>query len=248
MMKTSLVSSLFAGLLVFAFIVNPADAAVPARALSLKVMTQRCAQAVVATRHAKGLADNLEDFTLDPDSLKIKDDYVVKIFQLKAGLKSPVNYVGIIERGPESDAEIPRFAGICRYAAPPPTLSRTPGDIDFHSHTGDKISILFRLNKTVGDPRHLRYTSWKASGEASIWMVGPFTEGADHDPPSPKDWPGCLKPKVVSLKDPDIFFQFDRCANTGQQADQYEYAIHMDQSNAGVTVDISIDPMIINRP
>ena len=185
-MRTSIpFLQVFAGILAFASTaVELAYGAEPARTLSPTALTQSCANAALASRNVKGVAENLKDFTQDPESLTINDGYVVKIFSLKPGVHSSLKIVGIIEKGPESDAEIPRFTAICRNGVSHPSTSGKPGEIEFQSAPGDKINIRFHLNKIPNDPGNLKHTSWKATGENSIWMVGPVDEGDDtHGPP-----------------------------------------------------------------
>jgi hypothetical protein len=220
--------------------VSPADLAVD------------CVHALVASRIARAVSSDVEVFSLEPPSLFFGDDKrEVKIFRLKATRQSDHRIIGVIERGPEPDVEIPRIAAICLNEVEHPSPSGKKGEIDFKSGKGETISMRFILHKNSTNPGDLRYTSWKASGNDSVWMAGPFAPNARHDPPTAKDWPLCMPSKTqvpVKLSGNEISFQFDGCTNPGSADLQYEYALHMEQVSGGATVDVIIDPLIINHP
>jgi len=247
-MKTVLSFSCVVGFTVISSTTQLAYSAETKRNISPADFTVDCVHALVASRIGKSDSSNAEVFYQEPSLFFKEDRREVKIFRLKATLKSDHRIVGVIERGPELDIELPRITAICLNEVEHPSPSGKKGEIDFKSIKGETISMRFVLRRNSGDPGDLRYTSWKATGNDSVWMAGPFATGASHDPPNPTDWPSCLPPKAtvpVILSGNDISFQFDGC---GGMDVSYEYALHMNQVSGSVLVDIGIDPLIINHP
>jgi hypothetical protein len=237
----------FLGLLLSVVITSSSFGAQSKANLSATDFTVSCVEVVIASRNATVAPQNLKDF-LPEDSIFVgKEKREVKIFRLKPNLSADHRILVIIERGPEADVEIPRVTAVCLNEVPHPSTTGKSADIEFNSRKNETISMRFHLNKKKNNPGYLQYTNWKKTGDESIWMVGPFAPGASHDPPGPKDWPSCM-PKNVTLAGATISFDFSGCANPGSGDLQYEYALHMDQTSGNATVDIGIDPMIINHP
>ena len=239
----------FASLLLSVVITSSSIAVENEGQISATAFTLNCVDTVIASRDPKVARDRPKDLFLQEASIFVgKAKREVKIFKLKPHLSADHRILGIIERGPEADVEIPRITAICLNEVPHPSTSGNQGEIEFNSGKADTISMRFHLNKNKGDPGYLRYTNWKTSGNDSIWMVGPFAPNVTHDPPGPKDWPSCLLPKTVKLNGAKISFDFSGCVNPGSGDAQYEYALHMDQTSGNASVDVGIDPMIINHP
>ena len=216
--------------------------------ISATAFTISCVDAVNASRDSEIVPNNLKDF-MPEESIKVgREKREVRVFRLKPNRSPDNRIVGVIERGPETDVEIPQLTAICLNEVPHPSTSKKSGEIEFKSGKGKTTMMRFHLNKKSGDPGYLKYTSWKTTGNDSVWMIGPFQPNVAHDPPGPKDWPSCMTSKAVTLTGADISFDFSGCTNAGSSDELYEYALHMDQTSGSASVDIGIDPQIINHP
>jgi len=216
--------------------------------ISATAFTLDCVTTVVAARDTKVASNDLKNFIQEESIFVGKENREVKIFRLKPNLSADHRILSIVERGPDHDVEIPRVTAVCINEVPRPSASGKPGEIEFKTGKTETTSMRFHLNKKKGDPGYLKYTNWKPTGNDSIWMLGPFAPNATHDPPARKDWPSCMLPKDVKLNGANISFDFSGCTNAGSNDEQYEYALHMDQVSGNATVDVEIDPMIINHP
>jgi len=203
----------------------------------------KCTQAIGHEARA------LESFNVG-EPLKVTDTYSIQVLRLKSRSKTldlPVQLV--LNRGSDSDAEIPKFAGVClpgalpenflRYT--PPSSSNSAGDIEFYSKGYSSVTLSFGL---MG----LKHTTWRrtnGTGNDSVWMAR-YTAGSPVVP-GPHDW-GCAG-KNVSINSANTLISFVMCHAVGSVDNTYEYALHMQQiGKEQFAVDIGIDPRIIDHP
>jgi hypothetical protein len=241
-------SAVFFGLLIGVAVVSMAQGSdsVAPRVLTAQDIDKECTAAT-----------SRESSDLKPiGKVGIRADYVIPVYQWgpKLRLTPDVDILGILTRrtdGLDPDAEIPRINVICitnKVQHP-----NEPGKIEFTTHKGETVSIRFHLDSGLG---HTNWNTATVGGQLlandSIWMT-------DHPskPPSAGDWPTCLgglSGKVVKYDSQLHDISFDMCSNGagagGADAD-YEYALHMQQKDSGTggaSVDVGIDPRIINHP
>lgn len=212
-------------------------------------LATRCQQQAMQFQDAKSKELSSSDFELDHDAAEIKQIYGITVLRLNHRFTSTLKVVGLIDRTAVSDAEIPVITAICLNGNVHLASTGNAADIDITSNQGDAIPVRFHLNNTHGDSGLLKHTTWQATGILSLWMTGPFAEGQQHNPPAPGERPECLKSTPVSVSGPDLSFDFDLCANqTGAPVKEYEYSLHLKQKSGSASIDIAIDPLIINRP
>jgi hypothetical protein len=193
---------------------------------------------------------------LEHTTLPIREGYAVNLFVTRYALPPKTTDVGVwIEDGPGLKPENPRITAVCVNKTP--NLPTAPkGQIEFHSSTGDKITIRFHLDS-------LKMSKWKKKMVGGVALANDsillkeFTGGT---PPMPglNDWPSCLGQKTVPVgddpishsKDTEISFDFSRCANPGGPDRYYVYQLVLAQypPGGGPPTDYPIDPLIINRP
>jgi hypothetical protein len=193
--------------------------------------------------------------------LTVHPDYIVDLFIAKVPQSNKTTPIVVwIEDGPGPKPENPRITAVCvgkDLVAPNP--NEPPGRIEFHSSTGDTITIRMHLDS-------LKISKWKKDSSTGLAndsvLMKQFsaitTPPATYPPLSLTDWPPCLGTKNVPVgddpishsKDTEISFDFSRCANPGGPDLYYVYTLLLAQypASGGPPVDFPIDPWIINHP
>jgi hypothetical protein len=226
-------------LLLAALVAAPAAAVVPAQSLSAADFVAACTAAVTSPRPPALLT-----FV---DTLLIRNKYQVKLFRL-SGTPAPadLNISVQIQRGPDTDIEIPRITGIC--VGSKTQVVKNQGDIEFKTPGSGHIPIGFHLVD-------LKHTKWKQAPNDSVWMVEqpqPVPTGKPPKHPNRDDWPKCIGPtKNVAGPPGGNDVAFDMCRNPGGSGDYiFVYELHLDQTSPidQATVEVTIDPQIINHP
>jgi hypothetical protein len=143
----------------------------------------------------------------------------------------------------DQDAEIPRFEQICyQNLRRAPTMS-PHGDITMFSPLGAAVPLRFRLNKTTTNKRPFNHTSWKTMN--TVWM----REVPCNTSPivlNPGEWPpnGYPKPTVNNSA---VEIEM-RAQPPGKVCNQYALHLDLTTKDKSTTVDVGIDPQILNQP
>jgi hypothetical protein len=182
------------------------------------------------------------DFLVPSGKIEINAKYKIDLF--KSNSADQVNTItAILQKGTQNhQVETPRFAAICfgkQLQAPDP---KNKGNIQWPLDVGKKVTMVIRLG-------NFQYTHWKPKAGDSVWMTA-YIQGHTPIPPKPGEWvDACFTKAVSPLSNRDISFPLNMCPDN-ENGDRYnlEYAVHMDQTDDGSTVDIGIDPFIFNRP
>jgi hypothetical protein len=211
--------------------------ATPAAAASTQALT---AAAFVAACTAAATSDRPPAILAAAGTLAVKSKYPIKLFKLNVTPPPDLDISVQIQKGPDTDVEIPRITVICM---PDPSQATTKnGDIHFTPPKGGTATIAFHLID-------LPHTTWKTPVPDSVWMVE-FVNPGDY--PDRKSWPKCLGTKKVNGLDGGKDMSFRMCVHPGGTVGPlaYVYSLHMDQTSKidKATVDVSIDPQIINHP
>jgi hypothetical protein len=151
-----------------------------------------------------------------------------------------IDVVVVLYKGHDQDAEIPLLE-LC-----PTNASNSSGGTVVLSNLGDLTlsegkkayaSIHFYLDAS------LQHHFWKSDPNQSVWLADDVVK------PTAANWPGCMtspRKDVKALGQAEVYFSL--CETMGQST--WLYALHLDHKgrNDNVTVDVGIDPQIINRP
>jgi hypothetical protein len=152
-----------------------------------------------------------------------------------------------VGKGKDSNLEVPRITDICLDGSTDPDVTNDPGDIIFYSKAGHTVAMSFHLNGMVSTWKIAKGKKVKVSD--SVWMVSCQGSCTEDIHPTRDSWPQCMttsKDNNVKVVGYDVMF--DMCSNSGS-TDNYQYEVHMDQAGKdGISVDVSIDPQIINHP
>ena len=171
----------------------------------------------------------------------------IKLFQQNGKSRSALNILALIEKGTDTDIVVPRITAICIDGQEKPPKTTNGGDIEFSSNQRETI----RFHMVAPIP----HTTWKiyvANGKTtaneSVWMVESNGSSSGRYP-NRGDWPKCMPPKHVDFSADQRDIWFELCANSVGADVNYAYELHLDQTSLDEsTVDIGIDPIIINHP
>jgi hypothetical protein len=150
-----------------------------------------------------------------------------------------LDIVVILNKGADLDAEIPLLQ-LCPTNATNSSGGSVQldnqGNLTLNPGTQAYTSVHFYLDAS------LKHHFWKSDPNQSVWLADDLVK------PTAANWPGCLNsPKNVGHSGTaEVYFPL--CAAMGTIT--YLYALHLDQKGKkdNVTVDVGIDPQIINVP
>jgi hypothetical protein len=138
----------------------------------------------------------------------------------------------------DTDVEIPRIFEIYYDNCTETIAAGDKGDIYIPNTAGGPVLITFKL-------LNLKKTKWKQNAKDSVFVGKPSTSAI-----APPVAPGALPcgGTVARINDYTISFPMSASCTNSSKDTYYAYALHMDQKGSdGVTVDIGIDPQIINH-
>jgi hypothetical protein len=200
-----------------------------------------CANAVLHREGTNGLT-YVQTLHINAD-----ENYPVKEYRLKTTHPDTQNVVVWIGKGTDPNLEIPRITDVCLDGSTDPDMTTDPGDIIFYSKAGHKVKVSFHLNGVISTWKIPKGKKVKVSD--SVWMIPCQGSCTEDIHPTRDNWPTCTTPKDQNVKVNGYDVSFDMCSNSGA-TDNYEYEVHMDQvgKDKKISVDVSIDPLIINHP
>lgn len=165
----------------------------------------------------------------------------IRVFARTAPRAGATYFAVDISNTDQMDAEIPHFKHICYQNIKTTPLMSPNGDITLYSPVDTPVPLRFRLDKQATSNRPFHHTSWKASH--TVWMRM-IACGASPVVLDPGEWPtGYPAPTVA---DPMVEIML-RGVPAGAK-DCYQYALHMNLADTLATVDVGIDPQILNQP
>ena len=236
--------------ILFLWVIPPAFGATGASTKFSETFATNCKNAVLNL-------DRTGVLSKDPEPLIAGKNLHYKINVFRSKTKSPdVQNIEVwIGSGDDTKLEIPRITDVCLDGGPAPTPTNN-GDIIFTTAAGHSVPIMFHRNQLISQWKSANGKKTKVSD--SIWLVecpqqsdGSCVEGthAKRD-----DWPTCMAPiqkdDSVKTSSDGVDMMFSLCSKPkANETDSYYYELHFDQlGNKRFSVDVAIDPQIINRP
>jgi hypothetical protein len=207
--------------------------AVPFRveAMPIGQLTESCSEPAETILH-KGFREVTSD--------RFKERHI-RVFALIAPSPAGAYFAVDISNTDATDAEIPHFKHICYQNIDKPPSMSASGDITLYSPANTAVPLRFRLDKQATSKRPFHHTSWKTS--QTLWMrVVPC--GASPVVLNPGEWPAGYP--VPNVNDPIVEIVMQALPTGGRVC--YQYALHMDLADNLTTVDVGVDPQIINQP